>query len=191
MPRGPSILSLFTALAVLANAIPSHPFATHLAAGCPKSCQAAGPDPGNWTHIHDQGNLVNCDLPLLFDFNIGNEPVQHGIKRTCAVSTKLLPSDAHLASGSQSDDSDVIEPSSGCGAAEATTDAPISASPDRMLKTCGDAAEAARMLATYIADGASCGTTVIFAKSGDAVVGLYVGADVQKESAGEVVGQFG
>lgn len=53
-----------------------------------------------------------------------------------------------------------------------------------------DVSTAASQLADYLKDGASCGETIIFAKSGDAFVGLYAGPGVQKSGAADVVSEF-
>lgn len=49
------------------------------------------------------------------------------------------------------------------------------------------AAAAVDILASYITNDATCGVTILFAKSGNAVVGLYAGADVQKQRLGDMI----
>lgn len=178
-------------------------FAGSLENGCPRACQMAGPDPANWTYLHDQQDLLGCDGPLLFDFNVKNEPTRYTAVRACIMAdgSTFSPSSgissASLARRVATNVYDLeaveqlIASSDSCGAQKTTSKAYVSVGATKVLQAGNDAAAAAELLVSHFTSGsASCGTTILFAKSGPAVVGLYAGADIQKSSVGDIVNQF-
>jgi hypothetical protein len=80
-----------------------------------------------------------------------------------------------------------IASSDSCGAQKSLVESVLSSGPGGVLESGNVAAEAASALASYLADGNNCGATILFAKAGDAIVGLYVGADVSSHSAATIV----
>lgn len=53
-----------------------------------------------------------------------------------------------------------------------------------------DVLSATQQLASFMQKGSQCGTTILFAKSASAVVGLYSGAQVAKSSASTMLDSF-
>lgn len=179
----------------------SDPWTTPLVNGCPKLCDVVGSNPTNWTHIHDQADLSKCDQPLLFDLNVQNAYARYTTIRTCALTQggsmekrRAMPlAKKEDQSPVDATDLDAVEEfiasSDSCGATKADIQTSASVGP-ATLKKGDDAAAALQLLASYVADKASCGKTLLFAKSGESVVGLYSGADVQNSAASNIINQF-
>lgn len=182
------------------------PWSTALISGCPKTCADVGHDPGNWTQIHGIEELLQCEQPLLFDLNIQNIPTKHATIRSCAaaVTTRRSSRAKRCALASRSlhhrshnqppfEASHVgtigaVGPSpDSCGATVSTVQADLFVGPPGATQAGSDAVVAADLLGSYLQDGASCGTTLLFAKSGSAAVGLYVCADLHKPSVGRLI----
>lgn len=163
---------------------------TPLTDGCPKQCQEVGSDTSKWTQIHSQGELSGCDLPMLFELNVANPPSEFATIQTCVKASSTTR---------RRDGSSIIQPraeesvslSDNCGAEMATIKTSLVTSPAGVVGPAKDAAAATELLAQWLENGASCGATIIFAKSGSTVVGLYVGAEVQKYSASSLVRSSG
>ncbi|KAM5436561.1 hypothetical protein MferCBS31731_005839 [Microsporum ferrugineum] len=183
------------------------PWSTPLVNGCPKPCSIVGPDPSNWTHAYGESIFSGCKLPLLFDLNIYNEESRNPTIRTCSANAKgpvTRRSDSSMpATGRHNqsmgdkgvDPSDLeavamsIASSDSCGGQKSTIKAVFTTGP-AMLEPGDEVVSAVGLLSSYLADSASCGATVLFAKSGPAVVGLYAGADIQMSSASLAIDKF-
>ncbi|EFQ99545.1 killer toxin alpha/beta [Nannizzia gypsea CBS 118893] len=175
-------------------------YASPLVDGCPATCQITGPDPANWTHVHDQADLVDCKLPLLFDFNFHNEPTKFPTIRTCTAEGDVprrqvtqmsnLSSAGNIKPDNLNGIERLIATSESCGAKVTGTKSSLSTGPAGALKSAKNVAAAAGILAKYASGSASCGTTAIFAKSGNALAALYVGADVEKKSVSRLIDGF-
>ncbi|KAJ3488730.1 hypothetical protein NLG97_g6142 [Lecanicillium saksenae] len=171
------------------------PEALPLVNGCPRSCAAAGPAIDNWSQLYKLSHLEPCNSTLLFEFNVQNDPSPFTTMRSCYVGPEMEPSsDSRQGSSSPSDasrggDSSAVESHPLCGAAaNMTAEMTVSVGTG---STAGEistsAAGATEALAAHLADYASCGSTALFAKSGNAIVGLYMGADVQKVAAADLI----
>ncbi|CAM1501398.1 Fc.00g105600.m01.CDS01 [Cosmosporella sp. VM-42] len=196
-----SLLSAFSSSAFASAINPVPPIkdietedaiSTPLTDGCPQPCQLVGSDPSKWTQIHSQDELSGCDQPLLFNLNVQNPPSEFATMQVCSSESttsttptrrdQLSPVEPRAAEES-------VSISENCGAGTATITTSISFGRTGVIAAGNDAAAAAELLAQYLDDGASCGTTIMFAKSGTTIVGLYVGAEVQKQSASNLVRQ--
>ncbi|KAK3333837.1 hypothetical protein B0T19DRAFT_399472 [Cercophora scortea] len=134
---------------------------------CPDLCSTLGTNPANWTHYHDFGELTLCDKVSLFDLALHNpvdDPETH-LTRACG------------APGTQPQDST---------AAEVRI---VSSTRGSGRSTAGDLASSAEQLVTYIASDSNCAATIMFAQSGDVVLGAYVGSQIDKKSAAAVLTQ--
>lgn len=192
-------------LAPLGNVQMSNIWGTPLVSNCPQLCSAVGPDLTNWTHIHAQADLVRCEQPILFDLGIHNEYSIHSTIRACAASTEniqiksadLIPRNTRhrneTAKPVYGPDLEAIAASiassDSCGAQRSFVHAVFTAGP-AILRNGSDAASAVGLLASYLENVASCGTRIIFAKLGSAVVGLYAGAELNSGSASRHVRGF-
>jgi chitinase len=167
-------------------------------------CSHAGPSPANWTHIHSVSHLIKCDEPLLFDLNVQNDkdgPDSILTLRACMVEGDhglvFSSQDVRQAQEGQDNTSgdNSIQPllvSTGCGAktSEISVTYQVGGSADFNKRSSTlsqpkteDVASAAHNLGMFMDSGAQCGATILFAKSGSAVVGLYSGAEVTKKGA--------
>lgn len=178
----------------------SDSFTGPLVQDCPRLCHTVGHDPANWTHIHDLEDLVSCDKPLLFDLNIHNDLSQRPTVRTCVATTGNLPSGRERILKTPVHWSDVnnqdlqaversIALSATCGATGKQVKSDLVISPTGVLTATADGAAAAKILASYVSN-AACGTKLVFAKSGDAMVALYSGPGVQTSSVAELANEF-
>lgn len=164
---------------------------TPLTDGCPQECSAVGYDTAKWTQVHSYSELARCDLPLLFGLNVANTPSEFSTIQTCVVQSSV--------SKTKRDETSAVEPraaegsisvDNNCGAEKATVKAALTSGPSGAVGAV-DAAASVELLAQYLDQEATCGSTTLFAKSGSVVVGLFVGAEVQKGSASSLLlGQF-
>ncbi|KAF7562274.1 hypothetical protein G7046_g1854 [Stylonectria norvegica] len=137
-----------------------------LSTGCPQQCDLIGSDPSKWTQLHSQSDLSGCNEPLLFALNIQNPPSEFATFQTC-VTGRATNKRGDCKIIEERASQDLLQVSSNCGADTATIKALISTSSSKLLTTGNEAAAAAELLAYYVDTGASCGTTIIFAKSED------------------------
>ncbi|KZL68189.1 killer toxin alpha beta [Colletotrichum incanum] len=180
------------------------PRGSPLVDGCPVLCNAVGPDPAKWTRIHDTDDLKNCEEPLLFDFNICNELSRYITVRACTVgngpkkssarrSSLTLPRVLSTRRSGQTVKPQAVEhanaPSNSCGAKKATVQASTLAGPS-VLKGGDSAGDAMSHISTYLSNSTHCGSTIVFAKSNSTIVGAFVGAEVENQSAGRIIQTF-
>ncbi|KAF4995229.1 hypothetical protein FGRMN_5260 [Fusarium graminum] len=165
------------------------PISSPLTDGCPQPCAIAGNDPSNWTQIHSVEELSGCDLPMLFAFNVANDFDKDATLQTCVTSTssKTRREEGSRVEARAAETS--VSVNSNCGAEKATVKASSAFGRAGALRSGNSAAAAAGLLADYLDNGAACGTTILFAKSGSSIAGLYVGAEVQKSSASSTLRQ--
>ncbi|KKA17641.1 hypothetical protein T310_8420, partial [Rasamsonia emersonii CBS 393.64] len=151
---------------------------------CPLPCSVSGPEPSNWTYYHDINALQDCNEPTLFDLNIYN-PVQnqnaHVALRACVAAP--------------SSDTTVRRATSTCGHKTSQTQADIQliwwGKTDAGVST--QVASAAEQLRSALQqDEANCeeSSSILFAQSGNAVVGMYVGSEIEKLSAADIIQKF-
>ncbi|GKU22689.1 unnamed protein product [Fusarium langsethiae] len=165
------------------------PISSPLTEGCPRPCSEAGGDPVNWTQIHSLEELAGCDLPMLFALNVQNDYSGSATLYTCVTSTSTTTR-RELGSRVEARAAETsVSLASNCGAVKATVKTSSAFGQSGALRSGNDVAAAAGLLADYLDNGADCGTTIIFAKSGSSIAGLYVGADVQKGSASSTLRQ--
>lgn len=168
------------------------PWALPLISGCPRSCAEAGPHSADWTQLYDQKHLYMCERPLLFAFNVHTESSRYSTFRTCALSADNLNFGIKSVISRDNDALSVgnsITSAGTCGAGESTTNITIMAGRHDVLpeNIRSDAVSAARALFLQLESHLSCGSTILFAKFGTAVVGLHAGGDIKKDRAAELL----
>ncbi|KAH7161122.1 glycoside hydrolase superfamily [Dactylonectria macrodidyma] len=157
--------------------------------GCPLPCQEVGSDPAGWTQVHSWGELSACSQQVLFALNVQNSPSEFATIQTCKTSGSATrrevasPVEARDAAGTS------VTIANNCGAVASTVKAATTFGTAGVLKSGKDVAAGASLLSEYLVEDATCGPTVLFAKSGTAVVGIYVGSEVQKTSAADLINQ--
>ncbi|PGH10677.1 hypothetical protein AJ80_07433 [Polytolypa hystricis UAMH7299] len=167
---------------------------------CPIHCNLAGPNPSNWTHLHGQVALTRCPETVIFDLAVYTpvlSPTAHLTFRACTASEATTSHDMEykptpFAFGLKSRATDS---SSHCVGEESTyqnkTDVHLmqwgsskdSGSP-------GEIASVVSALNEFVLLDLNCGPTILFARSGNAVVGLYVGGEIEKGSAAAILKNF-
>ena len=156
---------------------------------CPGKCSRLGPDPAGWTQIHRIGDLVQCAEPLLFDLNVQNLVDDPETLITIRACSRVDESVSPLLNARDETDPDpeFLSIRDGCGAntkqVKKTAQVAANAASTIAVADTSDVSSAISHLATYLQDEASCGSLIMFAKFEDAVVGLYSGAEVRKDSA--------
>ncbi|KAF4433816.1 hypothetical protein F53441_13735 [Fusarium austroafricanum] len=165
------------------------PISSPLTEGCPQACKIAGPDPANWTQIHSLEELSGCTLPMLFALNVENDYDEAATLYTCITATgsKTTRDEGSRVEARAAETS--VSLASNCGAEKATVKTSSSFGRAGTLRSGNNIANAAGLLADYLDNGATCGTTILFAKSGSSIAGVYVGAEVQKGSASSTLRQ--
>jgi hypothetical protein len=177
-----------TPLAPYGNIQSGDPWATPLVHGCPILCSEAGPDPADWTQIHDQDDLVKCQESLLFDFVVQNDIIE--TFRACVVAG-AAPSppkavrrrDVSPITPTLEMIEEAIASSESCGAKEFPITADFSIGPVGVLSSPADAAAAVDSLAQHLQSIKPCGQTIMFFKARSTVVALYVSADIRTGDA--------
>ncbi|KAI8179378.1 hypothetical protein K4K52_002299 [Colletotrichum sp. SAR 10_76] len=169
------------------------PWSSPLIDDCPKLCSVVEPDPSNWTRVQHEDDLVRCKAPLLFDFNFH---ITGSVKtfRTCAFeapqSTSTIRRYVPVEARQNNESISTFSPDNGpkvCGASESTLQLLVSTSPSGVISSGADAAAAAaKMLGSHLAETASCGRTILFARVDTAIVALYVSADVVTTSVATI-----
>ncbi|OBT38806.1 hypothetical protein VE00_11107 [Pseudogymnoascus sp. WSF 3629] len=178
---------------------------------CPALCSQAGPNPANWTHIHSVSDLISCDETVLFDLNVQNDingPESILTLRACVAegdhsfefsSQDVLQAQEEKDNADGQNSTQALLVSTSCGAktSEISVTAQLGGSAELSKKSStssppkvNDVASAAHNLGIFMSSGAQCGTTILFAKAGSAVVGLYSGAQVTKNAAKGLLNSF-
>ncbi|KAL6700983.1 hypothetical protein J3F84DRAFT_402901 [Trichoderma pleuroticola] len=167
---------------------------------CPSLCNESGPNPSNWTYIHHLKELSTCHQPIIFDINVQtlvDDPQTVLTIRACVstgketYNTKSLP--PPQIDGSRDGNLTI---SNSCGGKTIKTSVTpqlggsVSHSGSGTKPNSADVVSAARHLITFLQKGAQCGTSIMFAKSASAVVGLYAGAEVAQSSVSTMLSSF-
>ncbi|KAJ3499458.1 hypothetical protein NLG97_g299 [Lecanicillium saksenae] len=171
---------------------------------CPGLCETLGPDPNKWTHLHRLDDLASCNRSVLFDLNVHNSVADPNTVLTirACVSTgsesydtrsQILTRDDLSTSEHFAQDSLVI--SQGCGAKTVKSSfTPLVATKSAMKSgksaNEGEVGSAVELLSYFLQKGSQCGRTLLFAKSGSAIVGMHFGADISKSSAPALLNTF-
>lgn len=165
---------------------------------CPSQCN--GP-PSTWTYLHRLQDLEHCDKPVLFDFNVQNLVTDPGTTitiRACSPDGEAATPAAHRRKTPPSklaEIEDAIAADKNCGASvkhsQVTAKAGSSSNSKIAAISEDDVSGAVELLATYLENNARCGTSIMFAKNKGSVLGMYSGAQVQKESAVNLAKSFG
>lgn len=171
---------------------------------CPQACRVVGQMPSNWTYYHRPGDLDWCQEPMLFDLGLHtplNQPNTHITIRACTV-TGLGPAEVRSLGpllGRQESSHNNTAPATSDGSSQTATCGSSGSPPERSsvdvrLAWGGpadgdgrDVVAATENLIRYLEARANCAPTVMFAQSGKAVVGLYVGSQIEKASAAAIV----
>lgn len=154
---------------------------------CPIACGPNARDPSTWTYYHDFDALTNCNASVLMELNIHNSisnPDTHLAFRACTSSKSTSSSGDHAGeiakrqklSLNTTSPSQVPLYMATWGRDGAFTD----------LQSISSAIHA---LDTAIENSGSWGNSM-FAKDHNTFVGLYIGAEVQSNSAARVLQSF-
>ena len=159
---------------------------------CPGECSQLGLNSSNWTHIHRVDSLARCNEPLLFDLNVQNivsDPETTVTIRTCLQTSNWK--------NGKRDESNLprLTVDNGCGATEKPIQRNLRSDYPTVdlassVSSSADVSLAASQLISHLHNSASCGTTILFAKAGKAVAGLYSGAEVTAASAVDLLEKF-
>lgn len=165
---------------------------------CPTQCSEAGLDTSNWTQIHHANELNLCDKPILFSMNL------HGVAAPDAVLNvpACVPADA--ASGQRTTSAlgsvrkHSINNTALCGARSVvrsvipTTGGSFQEEPQLVSGNppATDVANAVGHLSRYLEQAAPCGTTIMFAKSGSSIAGMFVGSQLANSAATKLLQKF-
>ncbi|PNY23807.1 PI-PLC X-box domain-containing protein [Tolypocladium capitatum] len=157
---------------------------------CPKPC---GAGPSQWTRYHSLEDFGRCDEPMVFDLNVQDlvsNPDTRIAVRACSLgggtgSSSRVVEGRYASSSSRADNCGVktkpVQATVKTGVSTAWLSSPVANN---------DISSAASQIDAYLPIQAPCGSAITFAKSGNAVVGLYAGADVHKASAAALVQMF-
>lgn len=171
---------------------------------CPLSCKDSGLNPSNWTYYHNLDVLVRCREPLLLDLNLHNpveDPGTHLTFRACLSSevvgaARKGPSSrrqliynknttANLTTGDRNDHT---------VSATTTRNVQLAWWGDKESSenhaTPDDIVAAAQQLSHYPRSNETLEECIMLASHGGAILGIYVGSQVQKSSAASLIDKF-
>ncbi|KAL3486994.1 hypothetical protein BJX62DRAFT_241481 [Aspergillus germanicus] len=142
---------------------------------CPKVCSTSN-SPGLWRDYHRAPDLARCAEPMLLDLVLGT-PLSEPRTQTIFACTQnasvpeTSASEACLASSVQEENKTLsLQLGSWGPAADASVD----------TTAIGDIVDAAQ---SWLANAAACEQRHIFGYSGDNVVGIYIGSNVERADA--------
>lgn len=146
---------------------------------CPSQCSGPGISENSWDVILSLDELKKCDKPLLFDTNIRfplDAPGRQTYIRACVASSDFGHAGTPCVQAKNRTSSKVdIQVGWTNGNTKASLEDLISAAEDLERSASRDV---------------SCGQTVLFAKTGDAVLGLFVGSEIDSVSVGPIFQEF-
>ncbi|RYP70495.1 hypothetical protein DL771_005432 [Monosporascus sp. 5C6A] len=172
---------------------------------CPQACSVVGQMPSNWTYYHTLSDLDWCQEQMLFDLGLHtplNQPDTHHITiRACTVIDfgrteirSLVPLLGRQEGSNNNTEPAIHHNSSHTATCGSPGSSPERSSVDVRLAWEGpadrdgrDAVAATENLIRYLETEANCASTIMFAQSGKAIVGLYVGSQIEKASAATIV----
>ncbi|RBQ71063.1 hypothetical protein VDGD_07000 [Verticillium dahliae] len=155
---------------------------------CPVPCADVGPTGFSWTVVPSIAALKQCNETLLFEGNL-NRPItstaRENIIRACSVpessSNTALASEQKF--GPPCLASAELRPTK--------VDVEVGWWPETVDGSkSSDIVDATLQLQKNIIEDPNCESTALFAKSGDAVVGLWVGEQIRKTSAKDLLERF-
>ncbi len=180
---------------------------------CPRSCEFSGPDLANWTSYDDLAELKLCNQTVLFSLNVHNslsDPTTHVLIKACgtakggpritvgeSIAVQLKANAAHPASSQPP--SAIMTRESQRLIANLTTDSSCGAFPREVTAVAqmawsgsprgdvGSVSSAAVELARYFRDSAGCGSSIMLASAGNAVVGAIAGGSLVKSAAASLI----
>ncbi|KAH2847088.1 hypothetical protein KXW08_003740 [Aspergillus fumigatus] len=160
---------------------------------CPVACSKAGLNPSNWTFIHDSHSLRLCNATSLFDINIYT-PVEGPKARISLRACGAAALDANsatpqtLTAGSASLSSCDVSSQS----IKTTRDVQfLQWAGDKTRDFSANAVSAATELSRLLQEGDNCEQGIFLSQSKDVIVGVYIGSDIQRASAVDILQNFG
>ncbi|OBT85619.1 hypothetical protein VE02_05173 [Pseudogymnoascus sp. 03VT05] len=160
------------------------------AAACPPPCQSTL-DEGSWSLYRDTGQLARCNQAILLDLNLN-----HGCDSEALTCPFRASSVQQEPTGPAKRQSFSFNASSGTGAA--TFDAESQTHDIRVLRWRNQdgSTNAPAITATISAlahaffSQKNSGTSILFAKLGQVIVGVYAGSQIDNHGLGGIITQF-
>ena len=150
---------------------------------CPQRCAVVGPDPGNWTSYHNLEQFDSCPLAVLQAFSIFTD-----------VDDASHPHGIYACSSYGSDFENMPSAPSGqvrakaAGSVDATFE--VGWWDDGRGLAAADIRSASSQLRRYLGGGHGSGPSsnaaILYARSGAAAVGLYIGQGLQRDAVSNV-----
>ncbi|KAK0651160.1 hypothetical protein B0T16DRAFT_453662 [Cercophora newfieldiana] len=183
---------------------------------CPLSCDFAGADPETWTTYHNYEGMANCHDTILFTLNVHAKsdtrikacsttrggPHMHagayyGLLQNNITDSPSPEIIAHVVLESSSSEAEVkvdavgdATGSGSCGLTPREISVEVESkwsagetgttTPEKLSQTLSQ-------LESYIRNKAGCGSSLMLARTGNSVVGAFVGGDLAKEGAADLV----
>ncbi|GAM87637.1 hypothetical protein ANO11243_056640 [Dothideomycetidae sp. 11243] len=157
---------------------------------CPQTCQATGSDPALWTYYNNQNALNVCNATTLFELNLYNSVADadtHIALRACTA-TSAAGDIVNLSSRQEQPASNSSGNATDTNAVQAEISLATWDGPDSPSGA-GNVTEAVAQLAAYL-NANETHVSSLFARSGNVVVGVYVGLEVQLSSAAALLQDY-
>lgn len=156
-----------------------------VAARCPLPCDEATSHT-NWGQYQDIAQWVNCDKPILFDFNLYNgvnSSTQQVALRACSVQVSTLLTRRQSFSYTPASNSTKTT----FDTQLQTQDIEITRWSGQSDDSSGTVIAAASALADAVRTGENGISTILFAKLGQVIIGVYAGFQIENEGLGEII----
>jgi chitinase len=166
----------------------------YVRADCPQLCTETGLERSNWTNYHDFDRWKGCEETYVFEMAVytpQDAPFQ-SLAGCTGGAPKANTTVARRSFHFTRDNSTAQGAPLACGVPGSrveTRQTQLSISPSTSNSSASAVAAAAEQLSSVVTSDKDCDKTFLFSRSGDAVVAIYVGSQVQKASAAGVLKQ--
>lgn len=161
---------------------------------CPVQCDLTGSDSSAWTYYHDFGQLDACNGTVVFQTNIYNkidDPDTQVYFRACTASGGTIITDPQAGITSRSGHAGNLNRRQNLAVNDTAPSVPqltLTTWQDGRIEASA-AQDAIQALQRY-AEATTSDTTLIFARKRPVVAGMYIGSQIDKASAGNVLDDF-
>jgi chitinase len=184
--------NLVLGLATLVPVVWSYQYTAEL---CPQQCSETGLDPVNWTYYYNLDRLQHCTQPHIFQLTL-QTPLDSiaQVIRGCSIgdASNATAASVGLVGGNATQPLTKKLPCITPDAPVDIRDSNLQITPFTATSSIASATiiDSIQHLKKQLVAENDCNDSVLFVRSGDIIVGLYAGSQVQKTSAAAVVQQF-
>lgn len=148
---------------------------------CPAKCDNTGPVPFSWPAFHRTRAFSECNETVIFSLPLDKDASDPVIRACSAGGASAVPTENKYGPVCLT----TVKLRDGVADVEVGWQRQ-----DAVMTDASDIRTALHHVRKMLLEDPTCDTTSIFAKSGDTIVGLYVGSEIRKSSAAPLVERF-